>query len=119
MLICLHCLQFSESVTANTPSCVLADHSWSGLGGPDTDADTTHTQRPPGQDLCNALGERLKVPLLFCRQRVRDDVTYLSSFSCLNCHILEIVIGLGWPLKVDKSHRKSLAEANDNQRQKL
>lgn len=53
---------------ANTPSCVLADHSWSGLGGPDTDADTTHPQRPPGQDLCNALGERLQVLLLFCRR---------------------------------------------------
>lgn len=57
------------SVTAgNTSSCVLADHSWSGLSGPDTDADATHSQGPPGQDLCNALGERLQVVLLFYRQ---------------------------------------------------
>lgn len=56
------------SVTPNAPSCVLADHSWPGLGGPDTDADTAHTQRPPGQDLCNALGERLQVLVLFSRR---------------------------------------------------
>lgn len=52
----------------NTSSCVLADHSWSGLSGPDTDADATHSQGPPGQDLCNALGERLQVELFVCRQ---------------------------------------------------
>lgn len=56
------------SVTGNTSSCVLADHSWSGLSGPDTDADATHSQGPPGQDLCNALGERLQVELLFYGQ---------------------------------------------------
>ena len=49
------------SVPADAASCVLADHSWSGLSGPDTDADATHSQGPPGQDLCNALGERLQV----------------------------------------------------------
>lgn len=49
------------SVTADTSSCVLADHSWSGLSGPDTDADAAHSQGPPGQDLCNALGQRLEV----------------------------------------------------------
>lgn len=48
-------------VASDVSSCVLVDHSWSGLSGPDTDADTTHSQGPPGQDLCNALGKRLQV----------------------------------------------------------
>lgn len=55
-----YCVQAS-SVRADASSCVLADHSWSGLSGPDTDADATHSQGPPGQDLCNALGKRLQV----------------------------------------------------------
>lgn len=46
---------------SDSSSRVLADHSWSGLGGPDTDANAAHSQGPPGQDLCNALGERLQV----------------------------------------------------------
>lgn len=60
------------SVTAHTSSCVLADHSWSGLSGPDTDADATHSQGPPGQDLCNALGERLQV----------GNCSFWSDLSC-------------------------------------
>lgn len=73
------------SVTAPASSCVLADHSWSGLSGPDTDADATHSQGPPGQDLCNALGERLQVAKLIHKhsywQNRMQDMTLL--FHCV------------------------------------
>lgn len=97
----------------NTSSCVLADHSWSGLSGPDTDADATHSQGPPGQDLCNALGERLQVELFFCRQcsyllRAEQDIILcIRRFFVVFWLILFLFILCGIPINCQNMQEKN------------